>query len=51
MRGVRKAHLKADDINKLTPVRLKEVNKLTTLIHVYLLPTTAYIRKYLALHI
>ena len=51
MRGVRKTHLKADDINKLSLVRLKEINKLMTLMQIYLLPTIAYIRKCLALHV
>ena len=51
MSEVHKTHLKADDINKLTPVRLKEINKLTTLMQVYLLPTIAYIWKCLALHV
>ena len=51
MREVRKTHLKADDINKLTLVGLKEINKLTTLMQVYLLLTIAYIRKCLALHV
>ena len=51
MRVVYEVHLKVDDINKLMPVRLKEINKLTTLMQVYLLPTIAYIWKCLALHV
>ena len=51
MREVHKTHLKADDINKLTPVGLKEINKPTTLMQVYLLPTIIFIRKCLALHV
>ena len=51
MRVVYEVHLKVDDINKLMPVRLKEINKLTTLMQVYLLPMIAYIRKCLALHV
>ena len=51
MREVCEICLKADDTNKLTPVGLKEINKLTALMQVYLLPTIACIRKYLALHV
>ena len=51
MREVCEIRLKADDTNKLTLVVLKEINKLTALMQVYLLPMIACIRKYLALHV
>ena len=50
-REVCEIHLKADDSNKPTPLRLKEIHRLTALMQVYLPPTIAYIKKYLALHV
>ena len=51
MREVCEIHLKAGESNKPTPLTLKEINKLMALMQVYLLPTIAYIRKCLALHV
>ena len=48
---LRKAYPRANAIKKLTALRLKRQGKLTTLIQDCLLPTIAYIRKCLALHV